>query len=413
MACIKRFIHAAWFEGRLWVSGCTLRKSAPALIPLLVAVGYVAGPWDFIPDHIPYVGHADEAGIATLGVLTARMLLPPEAFAGLLEQMRDGSQPFQPTSLQLLTWLVWHRRLRRTRAHAATRLRRLRSRPHRNARAADRLFDTVGYRRWWQLRSIAAPRVSALSGLVVVGGSPRSGTTLLRTLLSRHSMIAAGPETTVFLNRISSPEDIATRLGWQAAEIRQWQRDSRSQAEFIGRFHAAVVQRFGKPVWLEKTPRNVGRFRFVRRHFPNAKLVHIVRDGRDVVCSLRRTPFARLDHAAPDSTAAAIRCAVQWRKLVEAGIKWRHDPNYYELSYEALVRAPEEQLRALLTFLDLPWEPQILQPADDEAPDIFESKATRAIFDSSPGRWRHELSPADQRALDVLLGPTLAKVGYA
>ena len=52
-----------------------------------------------------------------------------------LEQMRDGSQPFQPTSLQLLTWLVWHRRLRRTRAHAATRLHRLRSRRQRQRRS--------------------------------------------------------------------------------------------------------------------------------------------------------------------------------------------------------------------------------------------------------------------------------------
>jgi len=243
---------------------------------------------------------------------------------------------------------------------------------------------------------------------------------LLRTLLGRHPMIAATPETTVFLRRVSSPEDLATRLGWDAALITQWQRKSRSQVEFIERVHRAILERSGKAVWVEKTPKNAERFGFVRRHIPCAKLVHIVRDGRDVVCSLRQTPFAKLDHAPSESVAAAQRCAVQWRAVVQAAQRFRRDPRYYELRYEDLVRDPEATLRPLLEFLGLPWCDCVLVPSGQPAADTpgidvdtpGAIKAAGAIFDSSIDRWRQDLTYADTRALHLLIGPLLVELGY-
>jgi protein-tyrosine sulfotransferase len=166
---------------------------------------------------------------------------------------------------------------------------------------------------WWSLRSPFARPQSDVRSVIVIGGAARSGTTLLRTILGRHPLIASGSETTVFLYRVSSPDWIADRFGWETALIERWQRDSRSQMEFIERFYHAILEQSGKAIWVEKTPRNVWRFPFIRRRFPLAKLVHIIRDGRDVVCSQRHHPYAKLDHALWHSTAAARRCAVQWR----------------------------------------------------------------------------------------------------
>jgi protein-tyrosine sulfotransferase len=416
MRIIKTAAAAVYFEGRLWVAACSLRGSLPAAGMLLTSVLYLLGPVDFIPARVPYFGHVDEVGITTGSILGARLLLPPEAFLNVIGDASDGSSPLVPSALQLMTWLIMRRRLVRVRDHSRGLFRRLHSRnagaPY-GGNAGGRVFALLGYRKWWQLRSgLSRPR-SETDGLIVVGGAPRSGTTLLRTMLGRHPMIATCPESTVFLSRISAPEDIATRLGWDASEIRDWQRKSRSQVEFIERFHEAILTRTGKAVWLEKTPRNIGRFRFVRSHFPRAKLIHIIRDGRDVVCSLRRTPFARLDHAAPDSPKAAMRCAVQWRKLVEAGTRLRHYSNYYELRYEDLVRDPEQQMRSLLSFVGLPWDPAILRSDPREKPDEYEARATDAIFSSSPGRWQRDLSAIDKRVLAALIGPTLTRLGYS
>jgi hypothetical protein len=275
------------------------------------------------------------------------------------------------------------------------------------------VFRLLGYRLWWCLRSVKAAPYSDLKSLVVIGGSPRSGTTLLRSILGRHPAIFAGPETTLFLHRISSPKDLGERLDWDPAEIEDWQCDSRSQAEFIERCAAAVLARSGRGIWVEKTPHNVGRFGFVRRRFPHAKLVHIVRDGRDVVCSLRRQPFSKVKRAAWDSADAARQCAIQWRNAMRAGLRFRADPAYYELRYEDLVRDPKPTLVALLAFLGLPWTDSLLDTAlQPLSPDRFEPRASIALFQSAIGRWRTDLTAEDLAALYPLIGTLLSQLGY-
>ncbi|HET6607339.1 MAG TPA: sulfotransferase [Rhodopila sp.] len=403
-------------EARLWKTAILNRTSFAPLIPLAVAFGYLIGPLDIIPASVPYFGHADEVSITILGVLTARLLIPAEALAATAGGVPFSAAPSNASAGFLTFWLILHRRLMRSGVHTTAFLRRTGQRMHKalqTRKPAEIAFNALGYRSWWRLRSILARRSSDNAPLVVLGGSPRSGTTLLRTLLGRHSQIVAGPETTVFLKRISAPSDLAERLGWDATDIESWQRQSRSQAEFIERFGMAMRARSRKPVWLEKTPRNVGRFGFIRRHFPHAKLVHIVRDGRDVVCSLRRTPFARLDHAHPDSVEAAVRCGIQWRSAVEAGLQISGDKNYYGLRYEDLVASPEPTLRKLLAFLELPWEDAILEPTQPDTDDADALAANGSVFDSSHGRWQRELSAAEKPALGALIGPTLVKLGYA
>jgi hypothetical protein len=396
-------------------------------VALAIGIGYWIQPWQLIPDQVPIFGYSDNVMFVLVGLVAARLLIPPR-LEHLLARHLGASDEITlrvaAIRADLAThWLVGRRRTRRAGGHLVKFARKIRSRlmlavgEH---APAGLLFALLGYRLWWLIRSPLAARRSACRSIVVVGGAPRSGTTLLRTLLGRHPMIASGPETTVFLRRVSSPEDIGKRLGWDPALIEQWQRKSRSQAEFIERFQHAVLERSGKAIWVEKTPKNAGRFGFVRRHFPYAKLVHIVRDGRDVVCSLRQTPFAKLDHAPSESVAAAQRCAVQWRAGVRAAQRFRRDPRYYELRYEDLVRDPEGTLRPLIEFLGLPWRDCVLVPpgqlaADPVGIDIDGPGAITAageIFTSSIGRWRQDLTYADNRALHLLIGPLLVELGY-
>jgi hypothetical protein len=412
----KEITRLLLVEARLWKATLWFRTSLRPFIPLAVLLGYLVGPWDTIPAHVPYFGHLGEFTIAIVGALSTRMLIPEDPPVTIGDQSPSYPAPSNALAWLLTLWLTLHRRLMRSGVHTAAFYERTKLRFRRAAqtrRPAEIAFNALGYRSWWSLRSFMARRSSEKAAMVVLGGSPRSGTTLLRTLLGRHSQIVSGPETTVFLKRISSPSDLAERLGWNAMDVEAWQRESHSQAEFIESFGAAMRARSQKPVWLEKTPRNVGRFGFIKRHFRHAKLVHIVRDGRDVVCSLRRTPFARLDHARPDSVRAAVRCAIQWRSAVEAGIQMRGYENYYELKYEDLVSAPEQTLRPLLAFLGLPWEDEILEATSTNSNDADEINANSSVFDSSYGRWQRELSAAERPALGALIGPTLVKFGYA
>ncbi len=399
---------------------CLLPKAA-----VLAGFSYMLGPWDLIPNATPFFGHFDEAGFSLAGLLLARLMFQagqngPATALRRAPPPSSGALPpawLRATRSHLLSlWLVATRSIRRSHHHtrrAVLRLSNQTSAALGERDAASALFRLLGYRLWWNLRSPFAPTRSKLANLVVIGGSPRSGTTLLRAILGRHPGIFAAPESTVFLQRISSPTDIAERLGWDATQIESWQRASRSQTEFVEHFAAEAARRSGKPVWAEKTPSNVLRFGFVRRRFPRAKLVHVIRDGRDVVCSLRRQPFSKVDDASWNSAAAARRCALQWRTHVIAGLRFRGDPAYHEVRYEDLVRDPEPALRALLAFLGLPWSDTLLTPAPDPGPpDPFEPRAAGAIFDSSVGGWREKLSHEDRAAVRLLTGPLLEKLGY-
>lgn len=420
-ACLARALR---FECLLAVSIWRSRDCTASKIVLLLGLGYALGPWPLAPDRLPFLGYIDEALVATLALAVARLLIPTNferritASYGLSDSEFVGRRlRFARLQAAALAWLLGVMRCaRRSGVHLASarrsfalRMRKVRHRPG----MAERLFALLGYRAWWRIRSpLAAARCDDPS-IVVIGGAPRSGTTLLRSMLGRHPLIASGPETTVFLHRISSPTDLGQRLGWNPAEIEQWQCESNSQTEFIERFRDAVLRQSGKRVWAEKTPHNVFRFGFVRRHFPQAKLIHIVRDGRDVVCSLRRTSFAKLDGVDPGSVAAALRCGVQWRDSVRAGMRFRGDPAYRELHYEDLVRNPGLVLRELLDFLDLPWDDTVLQADATDLHQPDEIAAAGTVFDSSLGRWRQDLSATDRAALRRLIGPLLVQLGYA
>ncbi len=359
------------YEARLLGYACLAPRLLWAKLSLLAGLAYLVGPLDLIPARTSPFGHLDEAGFVLAGLALARL----SAVSSLAFADDDARRaPVPPL--------------------------------------ADVLFDLVGYRVWWMCRAPLAPRRSGMGSLVVIGGSPRSGTTLLRTILGRHQAIATLPETTVFLRRVSSPEDIGRQVGWPPGLIRDWQRRSRSQAEFIERFHDHALARSGKRIWADKTPWNVLRFGFVRRRFPHARIVHVVRDGRDVVCSLRRKPFSKIGAAAPDSALAARRCAAQWRRAVRAGLRFRSDPAYFELRYEELVQAREPTLRALLEFLDLPWDDAMLGTGAHGCLDPDAVKAAGEVFDSSVGRWRHDLSDEDLAAIGPLTSAPLSQLGY-
>jgi protein-tyrosine sulfotransferase len=316
-------------------------------------------------------------------------------------------------------------------------LRRMRARqvrgraapPGRTRLSQPGLFSLVGYRRWWLLHAPIAVHRSDARGLVVIGGAARSGTTLLQNLLGRHPSIATCPETTIFLRRISSPEDLGWRMRWGAETIKQWQRESRSQVEFIDRFRRALLAETGKPIWVEKTPGNVRRFEFIRRCFPNARIIHIIRDGRDAICSLRPLPFAKLGETPRHSPEAVTHCGLLWNADVKAGLRLRGDPAYCEVRYEELVGSPEETLRRLIEFVGLPWRTEVLvrQAVSDldrfgdalwseDIRQVFAADGIAAsgeIFADSVGRWRRELSCDEIAALQPLIAPLLIELGYA
>jgi hypothetical protein len=280
------------------------------------------------------------------------------------------------------------------------------------------VYDLLGYRRRWAVTSLIGPAHVSTSAPIIVGGCPRSGTTLTQALLGCHREIAAGPESTVFLRRVSRPDELDERFGLPAGTVERLQRISGSQAEFIDLFQRLWLKRKGKTVWAEKTPWNVLRLPFIWRHFPKARFVHVIRDGRAVAASLRRMPWAKIDH--PDRTGpeALGECAAYWRRHVLEGLRHQDDPRYFEVRYEDLVAQPEAVLRGLFDFLGVEWDAGVLDgdrlyAALAHVGHIDSNRPDRTIHDGSLTRWRDGLTQAEHTALTRAGGAALETLGYS
>ena len=155
--------------------------------------------------------------------------------------------------------------------------------------------------------------------------------------------------------------------------------------------------------------------------WPDARVIHVLRDGRDVVCSMREHPDRRWvdGHWVKELDPRPIEeYARRWVADTAAGMRWRGDPRYLEVRYEDLVREPADTLARVLAFLDEPFDPALLEvdpAAAGGRPDaaIGRPDAAGAITTTSMGRWRRDLGDHDREVVRRIAGPRLVELGYA
>jgi hypothetical protein len=126
----------------------------------------------------------------------------------------------------------------------------------------------------------------------------------------------------------------------------------------LGTVYRSYAARFGKSRWGDKRPTYFRNVEMLRALFPDAQFVHIVRDGRDCVASLKRMPWWQRDgRNAVDAMAwwvEAVECARRAKKALPAD-------SFYEVRYEDLVADPQRELQALCAFLGEDFEKSMLE----------------------------------------------------
>jgi hypothetical protein len=153
----------------------------------------------------------------------------------------------------------------------------------------------------------------------------------------------------------------------------------------------------------------------LERLFPDARFVHLVRDGRDAALSFLAMPEGIVTRTwAHPRDAAGFAC--QWRTELEAAVALGArvgSGRFLEVRYERLAAAPEETVRAICAFAGLPFEPAMLDYAGnvDLAGKPHQQRLaqppTAGVRD-----WRAEMAPADVAAFEGVAGDLLARLGY-
>ncbi|MGH8935748.1 MAG: sulfotransferase family protein [Acidimicrobiia bacterium] len=265
-------------------------------------------------------------------------------------------------------------------------------------------------------------------------GSGRSGTTLLRAMFDSHPEMAV-PHESHFLvpiarrrARYEQPAglDLETfvadlvghpwfsRWGIPEEEVREaLARDRPTEcAEAIRGVFALYARRLGKPRYGDKTPGYVSQIALLAAFLPEARFVHLIRDGRDVALSLREMEWGPAD---------PLEAALYWKERVEMGRRAgrRLDRGRYrETRYEDLVRDPEGTLRELCSFLALTFDSVMLQyperAAELTAPAEYPHRHRRIALPPTTGLrdWRRQMSREDLARFEAVAGGLLTELGY-
>ena len=274
-------------------------------------------------------------------------------------------------------------------------------------------------------------------------GATRSGTTLLRLMLDSHPELAIPGETHFVVPMIKATwrharsadelvDLIVASERWgdfhlEEDELRARLRgvDPLNCADAVREFFRLYAEWQGKSRWGDKTPGYVRSMRLIQKVFPEARFVHIIRDGRDVALSVVPRSWG------PKTVEEA---ADNWRRRIEVARRQQpHLRHYLEVHYEDLVTDTESVLREVATFCELDYHPVMLRYYE-RAPERLAEKArdlkkpwgtitaasriqSHALAERPPqadriARWRTEMPAADVQAYEEIAGDTLVAAGY-
>lgn len=286
-----------------------------------------------------------------------------------------------------------------------------------------RIVRRVEERREHRLRAAGWYALSARSGMdaVFIGGCGRSGTSLFKEVLNRHPRLACGPETSLFGLPFYLP-NMSEMWGIPISELRVMQDESSNLVCFAERFAHRFLSEESKHRWVEKTPNNVRAIGKLLTWFPNSRFVHVIRDGRDVVCSLRHHPKRRIVNGkvipVHRNNPVSIT-AKRWVEDTAAGLAYRGHPRVIEVRYEALVSDPERVFSQVCGFIGEEFDPSMLAPAESHASpsrpgmNLNNPEASAGISPRSVGRWVKDLEPDERQTFVDIAGELLITLGYA
>jgi Sulfotransferase family len=268
---------------------------------------------------------------------------------------------------------------------------------------------------------------------VFVMGCPRSGTTMLSLMLHAHPNIAMPPETRFLLatwrqrhefgdlqtqEQRNALAESVTKVGSQVRDMGLTREDLKQKIldgpPTIGSAFGIVFREFarlhGRARWGDKRPAYYQEVDVLLRLFPDAQFVHVIRDGRANVASLKRMPWW---------TYSSFFAMVTW-SFAESCMRrdQRRLPadTFYVIRYESLVANPEAELRKLCAFLDEDFDEAMLEPhrvtgVVPERKHWHENLKT-GVNESAVESWRGGLEPWELGLMETALRRKLRRYGY-
>lgn len=261
--------------------------------------------------------------------------------------------------------------------------------------------------------------------LIFVGGTPRSGTTMIQNILDSHPDILGGPE----FDRIPNIVDLRRKLQRSVEDKRIDYFCSKKDIDeaigvFVERLLLSVADKSGRKYLSEKTPWNILVFDDLMDVFPSARFIYVVRDPRAVIASMIQVAKKAKDvgKTPPDYTEN-MWLAIKYIETCEkaAQTAYKKDPGrIMTVIYEEMVYDPEKGTRKICNFLGLDWDIEMIRPGErrhpgEEKMDIIfydKKKYNRNPEANEVNKWKQLLSLREQVFISLLFIENREFVAY-
>ncbi|WP_207477675.1 sulfotransferase family protein [Arenibaculum pallidiluteum] len=265
---------------------------------------------------------------------------------------------------------------------------------------------------------------------VFVVGCQRSGSTLLGAMLGSHPDVVCIPEAQ-FLAELMPPsprnQEIAPRPLIDAVERHwrfrawEWALDGRRPGpgdcpatyrgamEWLVRQYDRDTKGGHSSVWVEQQPGHVRHLQRLFQHFPDARAIHIIRDGRAVAASLMPLDWG------PNEILPAANF---WEQRVARGFAagaFLGSERLIHVHYEDLVREPEQTMRRIAGFVGIPFDDAMTESGGLRVPRFTRSQHRLVGALPDPARidaWKRRLTSREIEIFEAVSGDLLGYLGY-
>jgi hypothetical protein len=254
-------------------------------------------------------------------------------------------------------------------------------------------------------------------------GCSRSGTTLLRSMLNYHPLLAIPVESIFLIDYLRADKDVPVErlkhLMTREYELSEWGmtvtlqdlEGCHSAQEVVDRVYDLYRQRHNKTIWGHKTTTFVRHSYLLKQTYPDAKVIHLIRDPRAVASSLIRSNA---------HCSNAYFASLRWVMAVNVGLSlaYHYPTDVLEVRFEDLVSAPEPVLQHICAFLEIPFDPAMLNyhtVGTREYGPYYHQMHAHLNKPPDPSRidfWRSHLKPEDVALIESMCSVTMRELQY-
>lgn len=250
--------------------------------------------------------------------------------------------------------------------------------------------------------------------VVFVVGCPRSGTTLLQTLLKSFKELDGTEGEVCLFQDVKNYDLMENEFGIEKKELEKLIKMSKKDVVLLSEL---ILKEYGKNKKIKfivlKAPKYILFLKNITTYFPNSKIIHIIRDGRDVSVSTQEYFLEQT------KKKFLFEYGVRtWVVSINQGKKFRENKNYLEVRYENLVEDPYNTLKNVSEFLQV-------KPATKKR--IFEfykalnpkkvisthrTQLLKPIYKDSIGKYKDEMMGKQKTIFKKIAGNTLKELNY-